>query len=613
MALIHTTGDGSWFWYARAFGGGQHLYADLHLPMQPLYTIELATLMRIFGGSWLAQQTVGVVNLCIFILSIALVNRHNRWPDWQKAVVYAAAFWATMDFISMRFDDYHVLSASCELLCADGLLRLKPEEPFRRNLPRLVKLGLLCGVCLLNRLNDGALLTAAVVVIAAAWLRGRRERLLAAALVPLVAALVMTGAVVALGETLSTWFYYTVRAAAAIKGGTGSMYLYPLRLPAGTVRELFARGWRFTTLTMYTLLAAAAATWLARRQEASAAEAPKEKTDAVSREWLAYSAVLVVVSLPFAKNIIHGNEARVIVAFAVLGMYGIVFWIGRSAFHHLQRASGGASSAPMLLLLLPIGQLVSISLSAARWYPNTNPPAAVFLLLVPIALPGTLFKRAYRPAYMVLLSLLIVSGAIDKIRDPFDWFYYRSLSVNAPRTWYMHPVYGRMLMEKDQLTLMEPVCHAINANADAAERPKELLSLPFSYANYFCHVQPWHGYMQTFYDTSSRATITGLEAELRKAPPEWIVYQRQLQILHENELAFNRGLPLPHRELDRLIQEQVQQGTWTATQLVSPEYDKSTWLLVHTRGASVAGTPQEAVTGINRRWAPATNWDSHER
>ena len=181
----------------------------------------------------------------------------------------------------------------------------------------------------------------------------------------------------------------------------------------------------------------------------------------------------------------------------------------------------------------------------------------------------------------MLLVLLIVSGAIDKLRDPFDWFYYRSLSINAPRTWYPHPVYGRMLIEKDQLSLMQPVCQAVAGSSRNGSTP-ELLSMPFTYANYFCNIPPWHGYVQTFYDTSSKATIDHLEAELKQAPPEWIVYQRQLDILHENEIAFRHGQPLPHRDLDRLIVGRVQSGAWTATQLPSPAYDKSIWLLIHT-------------------------------
>ena len=571
--------------------------------MQPLYTIELATLMRIFGTSWLAQQTVGVLNLSIFTVSLALVNRHSRWPDWQKALVYAAAFWATMDFISMRFDDYHVLSASCELLCANALLWLSPDLPFRRNLGKILTIGLLCGACLLNRLNDGALLTTTVVIVAIAWLRGVRARLLAAVLIPLVSALVVAGVVSTLGESLSTWFYYTVKAAAAIKGGTGSMFVYPLRLPAGTLRELFARGWRFAALTIYTVLAASAAAWLARRQSKSNGKRfSGELSHSMQRQWLVYAAALLVISLPFTKNIVHGNEARVIVALAVLAMYGAVLWIVLMAGRAIRQSNERPVYLPMLLLLLPIGQLVSISLSAARWYPNTNPPAAVFLLLLPIALPLAVSRRMYRSTYLILIILLIVSGAIDKIRDPFDWFYYRSLSINAKRVWYEHPMYGHMLVEQDQLALIEPVCRATRQSAESFKQPIELLSLPFSYANYFCHVPPWHGYMQTFYDTSSRATIEKLETQLLQTPPEWILYQRQLQILHENEIAFHQGLPLPHRDLDRLIMQQVQQGRWKATQLISPSYDKSTWMLIHTRDPLAQSNISHVQSNIQSAW-----------
>ena len=410
VAMIHTTGDGSWFWYAAALRGGQHLYGDLHLPMQPLYAIELAALRRIFGGSWLAQQMAGVCNLVLFTTSLALVARHIRWPGWQRAVVYAAAFWAVMDFISMRFDDYHVLSASCELLCADALLLTGRERELRRSAPVLVWLGLLCGTCVLNRLNDGALLTAAVMTVAFFWFgvadpahrdaanpAHRQERdvqgtravfsgtpaVLSAGVILLTAACVVIGVLTAMGETLYNWFRYTVEAAAAIKGGTGGMFLYPLRLPAGTLRELFARGWRFDALTVYTLAAAAGAVWLVRqesRKQPGFDNGGKGARNRISRGWLIYVAGLLAGSIPLAKNILHGNEARVVVAFAVLGMYAAVIWMACMVWRAARGGVAGRGDpelAGMFILLLPVSQLVSISLSAERWYPNTNPPAGV--------------------------------------------------------------------------------------------------------------------------------------------------------------------------------------------------------------------------------------------
>ena len=96
------------------------------------------------------------------------------------------------------------------------------------------------------------------------------------------------------------------------------------------------------------------------------------------------------------------------------------------------------------------------------------------------------------------------------------------------RTWYQHPDYGPMIIDKDLLQMIEPVCEKIE---DSSPDAGELLSIPLPYANFFCAIPPWHGYVQTFFDTTSKQTIKALMEELESSPPKWIFYQRQLWTL----------------------------------------------------------------------------------
>jgi hypothetical protein len=137
-----------------------------------------------------------------------------------------------------------------------------------------------------------------------------------------------------------------------------------------------------------------------------------------------------------------------------------------------------------------------------------------------------------------------------------------------------------MLIEKSHLEFIAPVCQAISAGS-AGNR--NLLSLPFPYANYFCSVPPWHGYVQTFFDTSSRQTIDALMGDLEREPPQWIFYQRQLEVLHSHELALNAGNPLPQRALDTLITARVQSGEWKVVLAEHPADTSSNWYLIRTR------------------------------
>jgi hypothetical protein len=154
------------------------------------------------------------------------------------------------------------------------------------------------------------------------------------------------------------------------------------------------------------------------------------------------------------------------------------------------------------------------------------------------------------------------------------------------RQWYRHPVYGPMYIERDQLRLVESICEE---TGQSHSRP-ELLSLPFPYPNYFCAVPPWHGYVNTFFDTSTRATIVRLMQELETAPPQWIVYQRQLKIMSLHEEFFNHGQPLAQRDLDKLIMQKIASGEW---QIVAKNnyfardknkyYEGDGWLIIRTR------------------------------
>lgn len=569
IALIHTTADGSWFWYATALRQGQHLYRDLHLPLQPLFPLELALMQRVFGMSWIAQQAVGLFHLCLFLLALASVVVRVRGSGWQRALLFTCGFVTCLTFIMMRLDDFHVLATSLQLFCAALLLRFGEEQRPALQAWTLAALGLLCGCCLLTRVNDGALLLGAVVCIVLVGMPGRAHtKLLAALAVLAVAVGVVLAVVLAIGETPRVWWSESIRAAAAIKGGSDNLLLYPLRLPVGTLREL-TRGWRNLALTLYALLAGAAAWVLADSRRKLSTRA----------RWTMVVTV-ALLGLPLLRNIIRGNAARVLVAFTVFAIYACTAWVLLRLIAALRGKPAKGWSFAELLVLLPFAQLVSISLSAARWYPNTNPPAALLLVLLPVALPWFLRRQQVRAVFFTWLALLTLSAGTDKLRNPFDWFNYRAHGLAAPRVSLQHPAYGTMLIETSQLHLVQPVCAAVSRQPEPRQ---ELLSLPFSYPNYFCNVRPWHGYVQTFYDTSSRQTIEALQRELVSAPPEWIVYQRQLDVLSRNEEAFNAGRPLPHRSLDTLIMSRLALHEWTAEALPTPPGDTSTWLLIHTR------------------------------
>ncbi len=407
-----------------------------------------------------------------------------------------------------------------------------------------------------------------VLLIECFSLPSRTWRIGALLAMPVLAALTILVVILALGESPSDWWVYSIRSAAAIKGGSSRLWTYPFRLPLGTLREL-TRDWRFLVLTAYTLLVGLIAFLLA----------DIKRKFSRCRQWLLIAGTLFL-GIPLWRNFVHGNAGRVLVAFTVLAIYLSTFAIASRLYSVFRGRCADSWNPAELIILIPLGQLVSISLSAARWYPNTYPSAALFLILAPAALPWLVGSKQRRAVCYTWTAMLTLSIGIDKLRSPFDWFNYRARSVDAPRTWFQNPAFGPMLIENAQLNLFEPVCSAVNAHPFAE---RELLSLPFTFPNYFCNIPPWHGYTQTFYDTSSRATIMKLVQELKTAPPEWIVYQRQLDVLSRNEEAFNGGHALPHRELDVVIMQNLFTGHWSFILLPAPPHDTSCWFLIHTK------------------------------
>lgn len=118
----------------------------------------------------------------------------------------------------------------------------------------------------------------------------------------------------------------------------------------------------------------------------------------------------------------------------------------------------------------------------------------------------------------------------------------------SERMLVQHPRYGPILTEKSVYRFSDKICSVIAERSASAQR--ELLSVQFSYANYYYGNAPWKGCVQTFFDTSTKAAIDSMIQMLRNSPPEWVLYQRQLWNLRRHEMVYNNGGRLAHRDLD---------------------------------------------------------------
>jgi hypothetical protein len=367
---------------------------------------------------------------------------------------------------------------------------------------------------------------------------------------------------------------YSIFHAAGSKGGTGRVLLTPVHLPVNTYRWLKDR--RYEKVIAYAFAVALA--WvlllrpLARRRG--------------RREFAMAAVGILLILLPLRWMYLPSLDIDMVMSFsaaAVLAAYGLGLLVLVRMLRWMLRTGGGNGwDRREILLLVPLGQLASGSMSSGGTHLGLYGPVGLLIVLLPICAPIRIGAEWARATLIAVAALLLCSAACFKVHDPYSWHTYREEPLFTGRELYQHPVYGPMVIDRDLLQMIEPVCAQVGDGGPG----HELLSLPFSYANYFCNIPPWHDYVQTFFDTSSKETIQGLMNELQATPPQWIFYQRQLATLRLHELAYNHGEPLEQRHLDELIERKLADGSWQA--VYTSDYGNRAmwdnhWILIRTR------------------------------
>ncbi len=577
LAMIVNTqlgGEAMWFWYATLFHRGAKLYSELHTPLQPFFVLETDLWMRLFGVKCLVTQVPSLVHATVLAVGMFLVLRESSWPDWQKGLLLAGAFVVTVVGTSYRFDDYHVLAENFILYSLLLLLWLARAERKQQQLWLALGLGVLTGLTLTTRLTDGAALLLSVGLSLVVLARGRK-------LLPLCVYLVAAACIVLLlvrltGDSFATYLSSTLIKAAGSKGGTGSIFAAPFLFLRNALLLLRQAGkW-----ILVWVLAIAAAGALLRRYRQT------RPSHLFALQVALAAATFLLVPHASRHQLLTGS----FVAEITLVLTILTYVLGPVVAARYLLAKAGKGTTPWdareILVALPLAEWASYSAGAGA-EPHTGYYAPVAMLLLLVAVLGP-FRRAAPWAnltFLTVITVLLVTGISTKILIPYSWQNYDTAPMFRNRVWVHHPVYGPLYIDRDLLAFSSSVCDEMGGEA----AHPELLSLPYPYPNYFCATPPWHGYVQTFFDTSTRATIDHLIGELKTAPPQWIVYQRQLHILTGAERLYNHGQPLAQRDLDHLIMDRIGSGKW---QLVDRKdyLVGDGWYIIRTTPANGPGT-----------------------
>lgn len=561
IANVQLGGDGCWYWYPKLMLGGQLLYSNLHFALQPFFPLWMEANQKVFGESWLASKIPAVVSLSVFVGSIYFLIQKSEWDKRQNFIIFLFSFFFGIRFEAYRFDDYHVVSDNVSLLASLVLLGLYSANSKIREILLVVGLAGLTAVSAMNRLNDGAILF--VFAFVAIFVLRRSAFL---ALLYAIGTFCSALSIILLtGDSVKAWFINSVLAAGSIKGGTTELLFDPFRLLQTAASWFFSYG----ILTTLCIAIVAISAILALNQPFRRFVIKNKK-----------NAILYLIPAgAIAFLIANWETGNLEISFLAFGIYAS-FAIGISVFFQFVkeqcRPHSRRLSNKRLLLLLPLATCCSTSLSSAGSFSDLYNPIALLVLLIPIAWP-TLIRGIARTGYVAILSVVTLSVICYRTVNPASWISYHTFPLFVNRTIFTHASYGPMVIDNRLLRFNQHVCAAVE---DGDSSPA-LLSLPWTYANYFCAIRPWRNYVQTWFDITPKPVIIELQKRLEGKPPSWILYQRQLDVLAGHEMLFNGGKALPQRDLDAFIMHKVQTGAWRIA--LSEQGDSnSLWMLINT-------------------------------
>jgi hypothetical protein len=570
---VQLSGDAEWFFYGQMLHHGVKLYAGLHLPLQPFFILETDAWELLFGKTVIAYESISLVHIFLFCLGVQLILRHSNWPDWRKGALFVGAFFSYFYFPGIRFDDFHVGCDICLFFTIVALLRLNRERLPSMEFAWAAMLGILSGICFTTRVTEGAMLVVGTAVCV--LFLAPRRKVLATAVYLLTAAVVVLGIVHLTGDTFHDYAAYSIFHAASAKGGTHSILETPFRAIGVTAALIFHnKGWAWFIVLM-------GAGVLARKRWKDSPRA------VITAELLSMVPFVLLLALirPMRKDL---TNAAFIFSFNII-VQNVLYPLCLYVLYRWWRSQRSAAKPGRptwdkreILIVLVITNLVAVAFSEGVG--TSNGTFGLFMLIVfaDLWLPLTGRFRWLADSWVAIALVLAASGAVSKIHSPYAWQNYETRPMFEGRVWYHHPLYGPMYIQKDELQFFQPICKVI----DQTGPQPELLSMPYSYANYFCGTPPWHGYVQTWFDTTPPDTVHTLMRQLDQAPPQWILYQRQLPVLSIHERFYNHNQPIAHRELDQQIMDKLATGQWKLVErsdYISQDDPRDGWFLIETR------------------------------
>jgi hypothetical protein len=552
-------GDGTWILYARQMADGKRLYSDLGLNQQPIFPLLSLFAAKLSSGGILGDKAVFFGLLLTHVLLVHANARRIADGPWRCATLTAAIFVTAIHFEAFRYDDYHALAQSAVLASFYCSLRFIDGDLGARHFAMLQ--GGLTALAFLTRVNEGAAIggAAALIMLSSGVPLPRKGRMLAVSACSGILVFALTMLVI--GETPLVWFNQTLVQASGAKGG-GSLLSHPGMAVMNAFAFMVPSNFGRRAIALFALALLASTFLLLRRT--------REGRLPIYIPVLVGALGFGILSLGYVSDPLVTLTALALlmsVAAVLLLASGMVkqWQLDRRPLATVLRMAG----YPLLLFCMA-------SLSTGGEIRGLSFPLAISLLTGALALarPRERARSAASTIFYTILLLTGVSGLSFRWNDPFSWLDYRVPPLLTDYVTVNDARHGPHLLPRETRDLVVPVCRIV-------EPGQSMLSLPYSFANYYCRIPLWQGQVQSFFDTSTAVQVDQIAGGLTQSPPQYIFYQRQPHTLALHEKLFNQGRPLAHRRLDRIIIDKVASGRWKVVYR-SQAFAPSRWYLIRT-------------------------------
>jgi len=560
LFTVVAAGDGTWFFYAQSFLKGQRLYSDLHLVQQPVFILVNALGISIFGNSFYGQKIIFLIVLGFYVTFIYLLVARSKQSQLFKAILFLCVFFISIHFEAYRFDDYHVFTNTLVLMNLYFLINYIENDKDNSKNIYIYLSGVVLALCILTRVTDGFMLIISTYLLyICRWKPSlRRDIFINFSSMTLVLGTIF----IMINENVSTWLSSTIIDAAGSKGGSGLLSA-PIHLIKNSFEYLYYPPKWKEYLVIFTNVFV------------SLVFSKVLLKESVIVKLIGLVFILIINAVLFLVSFSKGLDIIVLLtALSVVVLFSFCT-LRIIQYTTYKKFSSGTYNIFYieLILIVPALLFISGSLSSGGYHFGLYFP---FALLILCFFNIVNLKAHATFSTSVFLFFVAMLGLAYKTLNPYSWHSYRAPAlISENRMFVESRVLGPLFVGSELYKFIAPVCKLTEA------RDASLLSIPFPFANYFCGIDVWHGYVQTFFDTTPRSKVNLLISELAKRPPNFIFYQQQLDNLRDHEVIFNHGNSLPQRELDSFILNKVKRNQWKV--VYSSDFGSGNlWMLIDT-------------------------------